>query len=931
MRVPASWTGRKKKCRRCGVVLIFGAGVVPDGSGVRPGLNTDLDEELEVLIQELVRQVEQHPEQSALNSKVSRRVLSKIEQQLKVTDPLSRDDAIRRRAAVIELGKTHDVRAIEILSQAQHDSWEAVRQGVAAALGELADPSGLPIVLTLLMDSHAEVVRDAIGALREIGDPRTVPILLMFGQRDAALRLQAREAVVGMGSEAVEKLIEIAQGRNETLVREAVVALGRIRDSRAVHPLLSTLDRSSGPVRVAVVEALGRIADARAVGPLIGLLDDPEEEIQISAANALVQTPDARAVRPLTGILLQTQNVDLRKQAIRALAATKDPRGVPAIARLIDHADVSLRETIAEGLGTIGDTAACQPLVRLLRSDSHPVLLKAISALRRVATDDAVEALIPLVQHPNPSIRRQTIEVLGDLRPPDAFDLFAELLAEDVSFEVRAAAAKGLGKLKDKHGIRLLEQALRDEPSVRCAALMGLTAIGEQSAIPALLATLRDPTPVVRYHAVTGLGKLKAEQATGAIRRLLEDKDSMVRTGAEKALVELGISNPQISLQRRLAVRMSGLMPDNLVGIVPGGVATMIAVPCMVAALGIGWFLLGSTMPPSEFELTQILFATPDVSDVTWFEESAKAAVLRTDGTVDVWNAETDSFVERLKLGKRVGIARQATAHSGIAVLFTIGKSSEIGLWNLNEETDSANQIEWTSFNSRIQSAATSSDGKVLLAVTGMKESVLWDVGSNSELAKIEFQSRPHPVMSSDGRVVAGLVRKGFDPRSAPAGETVLSFISTETGEPLAEVTPDFLPGIQELLFASQGQRLFAKTNDRLATLTLDDKGTVDVGEPVEIPPVRNLRNVSETEVSGVRGSNIEFLNVIDGKSRLLSITDSSGMASADLQFATVSADGKRLLLCGEESKSAWILDVTTGKQVELSPLDIPESVRAAE
>lgn len=928
IRVPASWAGRKKTCRRCGAVLILGSGVAPDESGVRPGMSSELEAELNSLIQELVTQVEQHSEQSRLTRQISSRRLARFERQLKVTDPLDHDEAMQRRAAVIELGKTRDARAIEILASAQHDSWEAVRQGVATALGELGDPACLPMALSLLMDSQAEVVRDAIAGLKGIGDPRTVPILLLFGQRDAALRLQIREAVVGMGEDVVPKLIEIVQSRNETLIREAVVALGRIRDGQAIPVLLNTLDRSTGPVRLAAVEALARIADPRSVGALIGLLDESDEQIQIAAANALAQTPDARAVRPLTGILLQTQNVDLQKHTIRALAATKDPRAIPAIARFIDQSDPSLRESIAEGLGVIGDKAACQPLVRLLRCDHHTVLLKAISALRKVATDDAVEALIPLVQHPNPSIRRQTVEVLGDLRPPDAFDLFAELLAEDVSFEVRAAAARGLGKLKDKHGVQLLEQALRDEPTVRCAALMGLTAIGEKNVIPALLAMLRDPTPVVRYHAVTGLGKLKAGQATDAVHRLLEDNDSMVRTGAEKALGELGVSNPQIPLKRRIAVSFSRLMPDNLVGIVPGGAITIIAVPCLVAAVAAGWYVTKETLPKGDLELAQALISTAEVADIAWTSDADRVALLRIDGTVDVWNSVTGDFDERVKLPTPVRLATSATPDPAARVAFTGGGESKVGLWDIKQSPGSLERIKWAPFDGRIQSAAASADGSTLLAVTGPREAVVWSVTEKKAVATIPFKSNPRPVLSPDGKLAAGVVWETPDPKMPAIGKPVLNVYSAETGEKMTVVDPEKLSNIQELIFSHDSLRLCVGTVGGLVPLTLDGDKSVAIGELVKTPALRRLRPGPDTSLIGVNGASVHLVDAESGKATPFRISVAAGMKAVDCQQALASSDGGRLLVSSEESKSAWLIDTKSGESTELSPIQLPESVR---
>ena len=81
---------------------------------------------------------------------------------------------------------------------------------------------------------------------------------------------------------------------------------------------------------------------------------------------------------------------------------------------------------------------------------------------------------------------------------------------------------------------------MKDESAIHCAAVVSLAGLGDQSVIPALLASLKDVAPEVRYHAVSGLGKLNAEKAVRAIREMLEDKDDMVRLGAKQSLQNLG-------------------------------------------------------------------------------------------------------------------------------------------------------------------------------------------------------------------------------------------------------------------------------------------------------------------------------------------------------------------------------------------------------
>ena len=925
IRVPAAWAGRRKKCRRCGEVI--GGSSDSKNEPAKVSRHVEVSDDVRLQIQELLAEIAARPGESALARTTSSRVLKKLEARLQIKGPLDRDEAVQRRAAVLELGQTRDVRAVELLAGAVHDSWDAVRQGVATAAGTLADPAALPVVLRLLEDSVRDVVSAAITATRECGDARVVPLLLKFGLQDPALRLLTREAIAGLGNTALPALLTAMQDVDQSVVPDAVITAGRIGNPQAVPALLNALDHTSGSVRSSVVEALGCIGDSRAVGPLVQLLAEPDEHIQTQAAAALIRCPDTRCVRPLLGILQQTRNTDLRRNATRALAATKDPRAVPAIARSLDDSDDTLREVATEALGAIGDRAACGALLKLLRGNSPSLVLKAMAAMRKVATAEAVPALIPFVQHFNPSIRRQAVEILGDLRPDDAFDLFAELLENDQSVEVRTAAARGLGKLKDRQAIRLLEQALRDEPTVRCAAVMGLTTIGDAEAIPALLATLKDATPVVRYHAVTGLGKLKADQAATAIRKLLEDKDAMVKTGAEKALVSLGISKHTLPLKRRLTVMASRLLPNSLIGVVPGGVLTIAAVPCLLGLLTAGWYFQQNTQPNNELAISQALFSTADVSDIAWTDSAKQVAVLRIDGSVDFWNAATGEFVERQKLPRPVQLARAATASPKALVLFSLGGQCQVARWEVPSGTQGLGKLAWSPFKGRIQSASASADGTVLLAVTSPTKSVVWNVADGTEGAGIPFKSHPQPAISADGKLAAGVVTPKPKPQEAKS-RPVFCLYSTETGEKLSEISTDSIANIQNVCFSDDSQQVTVSSSAGLASIGLKDSRFGSVSSSVPTPPVRNLRTGSGTSLVGVQGTSACLVNAITGKANSLKIQFAPGMKSTDCRLALASTDGRQLLVAGEESKSAWIVDVASKESRELSPIQIPESIR---
>ncbi len=91
----------------------------------------------------------------------------------------------------------------------------------------------------------------------------------------------------------------------------AISALGKIRDRRAVEPLIRLLEHQNEGTRVLAIEALGAIGDKRAVNPLIAKLDDegatwrndtPEDMIDTTVKQAA-----ADALDRITGKRWRTQ------------------------------------------------------------------------------------------------------------------------------------------------------------------------------------------------------------------------------------------------------------------------------------------------------------------------------------------------------------------------------------------------------------------------------------------------------------------------------------------------------------------------------------------------------------------------------------------------------------------------------------------------
>jgi hypothetical protein len=113
----------------------------------------------------------------------------------------------------------------------------------------------------------------------------------------------------------------------------------------------------------------------------------------------------------------------------------------------------------------------------------------------------------------------------------------------------RYYAAHLLGHLRDVRAVPILTSLLSD-PDVEYTVPWALGEIGDKSAIPALIDTLRSTNPDMRVLAIYALQKLNAMVAVPQIRGLLHDEERIhfdgggtVAEAARKALVEL--SAPQ--------------------------------------------------------------------------------------------------------------------------------------------------------------------------------------------------------------------------------------------------------------------------------------------------------------------------------------------------------------------------------------------------
>lgn len=898
-RFPPHMVGMRRRCRKCRQPLVLPEADLQSGTP-KALLAADANDTSKEAIDRAVARL------AAVDSDVctgagrtlSRKRLREYTANLE-TDASSQSSVDLRRLTILKLGRSGDARAFGLIEPFVVDSQRVVRKAVATAVGELRDRRGVRLALQLLCDKDAAVVGRSIKSLNALADPIAIRPLMFVGLSDPMLRAQAIEAVVGFGDEGLAELLEIIETRNPLTLPEAVIALGRIGNKRAVPSLLMMLDHADAGLRARIAEALGRLGDRSALGKIISLLSDSDEAVQLCAVRAVQRIPDRRAARPLLAILSQTENSDLRCQAVIALAATGSEKVIPALTALLPDADVELKRAIAEALSRIGTAGAAETLATLLHADDLVVVTKALIGLRRRPVVSSTPAVLQLCEHPNASIRRHAVETLAESGQDVVFDVLLQKLQSDLSAEVRAAAARGCGKTNDKRFVRTLETALRDEPAVRIAALVSLTSLGDESSIPAMLVSLSDEVPEVRYHAVTGLGKLNADKAAQAIRSMLEDESEMVRLGANSALLNLGLQDSRILMSRRILKRASTLVPDSVAGVMPA--ATVLAgAAIVIAACVAGWSAVSSF--GSGVDRSIALARAKPVIEARWLPGATDVILLRNGGLADVWDGATGEFKTK------VIVPALAECRSPAELMSKQGDT--MVAW-APDGYQAASRILKVPPS---ENFSLSGDGKFAAYLGRNRRVWIWDTVEGKDVVDLGLQPVPLPVLNSDGTIVAGEDKKG---------NIVLIDLATRTtvGERGAAGNNNSSENgaFKKMIFSSRGNTLAVIRTDRVVfcKVTGGELSVSEIKERVD-PTVTQFLN--ESAIYSAWESSITRLDLTTGSSKKWSVSNmeltiNSLSISEDESLAAVSADGK---------KFGWIVSLTDGSPQQLSPLAWP-------
>jgi HEAT repeat protein len=195
--------------------------------------------------------------------------------------------------------------------------------------------------------------------------------------------------------------------------------------------------------------------------------------------------------------------------------------GVPTLIHMLGDARWFVARNAAELLGEMQAREAEPQLTELLRHSDDRVRRAATSALMRLGTTRAMNAIQEALKDGAPAMRMQAAAALVARKDVKTAATLVRALEDEKDDEVQAAFLLALGKLATPDAVQRLLKAAEPERGL-----------------------FKKKSTAFRVAAVQGLAEARSADAVEALRGLVNDKDDDVSSSAKVALQRIAKATP---------------------------------------------------------------------------------------------------------------------------------------------------------------------------------------------------------------------------------------------------------------------------------------------------------------------------------------------------------------------------------------------------
>jgi len=456
-----------------------------------------------------------------------------------------------------------------------------LRRKRVLALRRRSSDAAIPLLLKAMEDTSWRVRKTAAEILLEEHPPeRSVNglIQLLSIEDNAGARNSAIETLVKLGKKATSFLLEAFETGNRDVRKFIIDIIGEVKARKALPLLLKALKDDDDNVRASAVEHLGQMGDPAAVDALTEILKSGDLWTAFPAADALGRIGDKKAIPSLISALAVKA---LREPVLKGLGHLSAPETLEHIVPFLMDTSKTIQEEAIKTIGIfyhngVSASFICETMSRLSGPDlinrlvSHAwskkadirvkaILLlglmqdeRALGPLLELYTEESLVedvkralvfigrskpgSLLPLFETDNQYQKRFITEVAVEVASPLYSAVFEKFLS-DGDGHVRASAAIGLSMLGNMTAIQVVKKLLSDPyEDVQEAAVTALSNLREGIDVDEFISYLKHKSPVMRRNAAMLLGAVGAENSVSALGYALKDEDVSVRQAVIEAL-----------------------------------------------------------------------------------------------------------------------------------------------------------------------------------------------------------------------------------------------------------------------------------------------------------------------------------------------------------------------------------------------------------
>lgn len=238
---------------------------------------------------------------------------------------------------------------------------------------------------------------------------------------------------------------------------------------------------------------------------------------------------------------------DARQKAAALVAQSADGQTLPLMFELLGDKDWRVRKTIVDGL--VRD-ARGEIVIGLLDALSDPENAgkrnSSTEALVRIG-EPAIQPIVDrLRREQDIDVRLSLVNLIGDLRSREGFEILLELLVGEADINVASSIVSSLGKYRDASALPHLIRALRnrDDLWLKFHVIEALGEIGDRAALPAILPLYGEKS--LRKPVLEAVGKIADVGTVNFLLRIIAEEEKLNLT-ALRALVRIAeASKPRI-------------------------------------------------------------------------------------------------------------------------------------------------------------------------------------------------------------------------------------------------------------------------------------------------------------------------------------------------------------------------------------------------